>query len=229
MIPEENRLTRRRLERIARVKRVLRWMPRRTNVHRYPVLKWFASAARKRLYLWSFRSRAVTPALYAGCVLALMPLYGVQLTLAVLLAFALRANLPVLFSLQFLTNPFTVLPAYYACFQIGRIFLNLLGIETPHLNMAEMQVIMNALKAGNWAMNLKYLGIIWSITSLGSLILGTFIASVSSAAYKLAAYEVAVSYRRLRELQQRRHAAAQAEAEYASQSPADPPSKQPDA
>jgi uncharacterized protein len=223
MIHEEQRLFRQRRERIARVKRILRWMPRRTNVHRYPVLKWFASAARKRLYLWSFRARAVVPALYAGTILALMPLYGVQMALAVLCAFALRANLPVLFSLQFITNPLTVLPAYFACFQIGRIVLNLLGIDTPYLNMAEMKIIMDALKAGQWAMNLKYLGAVWSITSLGAVILGTAAAAVASVVYKIAAYEVAVSYQKLKDLQHKRLEAART----AAGAPADPPEKEP--
>lgn len=208
MSHEENRLLRKRLERIARVKRVLRWMPRRTNVHKYPVLKWFAKAARRRAYLWSFRVQPAVRALYAGCILALLPLYGIQLPLAVGLAFLLRANLPLLFSVQFLTNPITVLPAYFTCFQIGRVILNVFGLETPQLSMAEMKLLIDALKAGNWAINLKYLASIWAITSLGSIILGTFLATVASGIYKLAAYEVTVSYRRLKALQAKKQAAS---------------------
>lgn len=208
MTHEEDRLNRRRRERIARVKRILRWMPRRSNVHRYPVLKWFARAARDRSYLWSFRVGRAVPALYAGSILSLMPLYGIQLPLAVAFAFVLRANLPLLFSLQFITNPITLLPAYFAGFQVGRAVLSLFSIETPHLNMAEMRLLMDAVKAGHWAMNLKYLAAVWGITSLGSLILGTFLGSITSLFYKLAAYEVTVSYRRLKDLQQRRQEAA---------------------
>lgn len=204
MNPEEDRLHRRRRGRIARVKRILRWMPRRTNIHRYPVLRWFAAAARKRNYLWCFRVRTAIPALYAGCILALLPFYGIQLPLAVGLAFLIRANLPILFSLQFITNPLTLLPAYFACYQIGRVVLNLFGIESPQLNMAEMKVLIDALRNGNWAINLKYLGAVWSMTALGGLILGTFTATLASVLYKLAAYEVSVSYARLKALQEKR-------------------------
>lgn len=208
MTLEEHRLHRQRRDRIARVKRVLRWMPRRTNVHRYPVLKWFALAARKRSYLWCFRVRKVIPALYAGCILALLPIYGIQLPLAVALAFLLQVNLPILFSLQFITNPLTVLPCYYAAYQIGRVILNLLGIESPHLNMGEMKILIDALQNGNWGYNLKYIATVWSITCLGGSVLGSFLATVATGIYKLAAYEVAVSYKRLKELQEKRHAAA---------------------
>ncbi|MGC9450144.1 MAG: DUF2062 domain-containing protein [Oceanipulchritudo sp.] len=206
MTLEEHRLYRQRHERIARVKRVLRWMPRRATVHRYPVLKWFAKASRKRSYLWCFRVRKVVPALYAGCILALLPLYGIQLPLAVALAFLLRVNLPVLFSLQFITNPLTALPCYFAAYQIGRVILNLFGIDSPHLNMQEMKFLIDSLQAGDWGYNLKYIATVWGITFLGGSVLGSFLATVASGIYKFAAYEVAASYRRLKELQEKRHA-----------------------
>jgi uncharacterized protein (DUF2062 family) len=204
MIHEENRLNRRRLERIARVKRVLRWMPRRTNVHRYPVLKWFAAAARKRSYLWCFRVKNAVPALYAGCILALLPLYGIQLPIAVGLAFLFRANLPILTTAIFITNPVTILPAYFACFQIGRVLLHVFGMQTPQLNMAEMKLLIDALEHNNWSMNLRYLATVWWITALGGIILGTSIATIASGIYKLAAYEVTISFNRLKELRRKR-------------------------
>lgn len=218
MIHEEQRLNKRRHERIARVKRVLRWMPRRTNVHRYPVLKWFAAAARKRSYLWCFRVKNAVPALYAGCILALLPLYGIQLPLAVGLAFLFRANLPILTTAIFITNPVTILPAYYACFQIGRVLLHISGMETPQLSMAEMKLLIDALRNGNWAMNLHYLTTVWWITALGGIILGTSLATIASGIYKLAAYEVVLSFNRLKVLQKRRHLQALADTE-----PATPP------
>lgn len=204
MTTEEHRLNRLRHERIARVKRILRWMPRRSNMHRYPVLKWFARAALKRSYLWSFRVRAAVPALYAGCILALLPLYGTQLVIAVGLAFLFKANLPMLFSLQFITNPVTLLPAYYACFQIGKVVLDLFGIVGPALKMSEMKVLIEALRAGDWGMNVNFLVEVWAITFLGGVILGTSLATIAATLYKFGAYEVSVSYARLKELQQAR-------------------------
>lgn len=208
MTQEEHRLHRQRRERVARVKRVLRWMPRRATVHKYPVLKWFGEAARKRSYLWCFRLRAALPAIYAGCILSLLPLYGIQLPIAVALAFLLRANLPIVFSAQFITNPFTALPVYFACYQTGRAILHLFDVDAPHINMAEMKVLMDSLQAGNWAYNLSYLGKIWGVTALGGIILGTFLASVCSALYRLAAYEVTVFNQRIHQLQRKRQEVA---------------------
>jgi uncharacterized protein (DUF2062 family) len=167
-------------------------------------LRWFASAARKRSYLWCFRVKNAVPALYAGCILALLPLYGIQLPIAVGLAFLFRANLPILTTTIFITNPVTILPAYFACFQIGRVLLHVFGMEAPQINMAEMKLLIEALQDGNWAINLHYLATVWWITSLGGIILGTSLATIASGIYKLAAYEVMVSFNRLKELQKKR-------------------------
>jgi len=204
MTTEEHRLSRIRHERIARVKRILRWMPRRSNAHRYPVLKWFGRAALKRSHLWSFRVRAAVPALYSGCILAFLPLYGLQLPISVGLAFLLKANLPILFSLQFITNPVTLLPIYFACFQIGRVVLNLFDVSGPALRMGEMKLLIDALRAGDWGMNAGYLASVWGITALGALILGTSLGTIAATVYKVGAREVTVSYARLKELQHKR-------------------------
>ncbi len=113
-----------RFSRIRRVKKLLRPLPRRANVHRYPVLSWFADTARKRAYLWSFRRDAVVPAIYIGWVLTLVPLYGLQLFIAFFLALVARANLMVLAALQFVSNPLTLLPLWYLNFVVGNFVLN---------------------------------------------------------------------------------------------------------
>ncbi len=204
MTTEESRLYRLRQERVARVKRLLRRMPRRSNVHKYPVLKWFASAARKRSYLWSFRVRYMIPAFYAGCIITILPIYGIQLPLAVLFAFLLRANLPVLTSLQFITNPLTAVPIYFAAFQVGRVVMNLFGMETPQLNMHQLRFLLETFRDGEWGPNLRYMGTVWLLTCLGGIILGTFLGALLSGFYRLAAYEVVVFNKRIRELQKKR-------------------------
>ncbi|NBD37767.1 MAG: DUF2062 domain-containing protein [Verrucomicrobia bacterium] len=208
MQEEERRLRQRRHERIARTKRILRFLPRRSNVHRYPGLKWFARAARKRLYLWSFRVKAVVPALYAGCILALLPLYGVQLPLSALLALLVRANLPVLVGLQFISNPVTVVPVYLTGYQVGRACLNLFGMDLPPLNFEEMNAFLSALHSERLFLNLGYLARVWLVTSLGGIVLGSFLATAGAVIYKIAAYEVNLSYQRLRDLQRRNRASS---------------------
>lgn len=201
MTHEARRLNQQRHSRIARVKRILRWMPRRSNMHRYPVLRWFKSHSLKRPEIWSFRVKRVVPALYGGFILALLPLYGIQLPLSVILAWLIGANLPIFFSLQFITNPLTLLPVYFACFQVGRIVLNLFGMEIGGLSIQEMNGMILQVTQGSLWQQLYSLWKVWLTTGLGGLILGIFFASVSSAIYKLAAYEVNLSYHRLKALQ----------------------------
>lgn len=124
--------------RIRRVKFFLRFMPRRAVFHKYPLLGRFASAARKRSYLWSFKTIHIRPALYSGSILSLMPFLGVQLPLSLLLALLLRANFMVLGGLQFITTPFTAVPIYYGTHWLGATVISFSGfgqsmevIETP--------------------------------------------------------------------------------------------------
>lgn len=212
MIHEEKRLLLLRWARIARVKRILRWMPRRATMHRYPVIRWFARSARTRSQLWSFRVPHAVPAIYAGCILALIPIYGVQLPIAVALAFLLRANLPILFSLQFITNPLTVVPIYFACFQIGHVILTTFGLHPTSINMQQMRLLYNSLSSGNWAYNFKYVAEIWLLTALGGCIIGTFLAVVGAVSYRVGAYEVTVVNNKIRGFQKKHMRAAEKDA-----------------
>ena len=119
--------------RIRRIRRLLRVLPRRASIGRYPVLKWFAGAARKSWFLWSFKRGPLMRAIYFGSVLSLLPLLGVQLPLAVLLCLSVRANLPVCAALQFITNPFTAVPIYGATYLVGhRILYTLSASDVPY-------------------------------------------------------------------------------------------------
>ncbi|MFY2762645.1 DUF2062 domain-containing protein [Arenimonas sp. MALMAid1274] len=120
-------LHRRWLARRKRLRRWLRPLPRRANVARYPVLKWFAEAARRRPYLWSFKRGPVMRTLYAGSVLALLPVQGLQVSLGLALAILLRGNLTLMVALQLVVNPLTMAPVYYVTYQLGRKVMTLLG------------------------------------------------------------------------------------------------------
>lgn len=210
MIPNEEEVLRsQRRERIARTKRFLRRLPRKANIHRYPILKWFAATARKKSFLWSFRVQAVVPALYAGFILGFLPLWGIQLILAFLLSLILRANLPVLAALQFVTNPLTVIPIYYTAYQIGHLFIGLLGIDTPHLNLTQARTLFLGIQKGEWGSNLQFFLSVMGLTSLGALMMGIFCAAIASVVYRAMAREVALSYRRLKELQSQRETGEQ--------------------
>jgi uncharacterized protein len=127
---DEKRLQTRRHARIRRVKQVLKWLPRRANLNRYPVLKWFAKAARKRPYLWSFKVPSCTPAFYFGSIIAFLPIMGAQILLAFLAALFTRANLPVIVGLQAISNPFTFPFIVWMNYLVGRRIMNFLSLGT---------------------------------------------------------------------------------------------------
>ncbi|MEC7394261.1 MAG: DUF2062 domain-containing protein [Verrucomicrobiota bacterium] len=118
-----------RFERIRRLKKWMRPLPRRSNVHRYPILKWFSKTAYDRSYLWSFRGKTIIPALFWGLWIAMLPIVGLQMLVVFLLAILLRANLPVIVALQWISNPLTMGPIYFADYQIGMTFLGLVGVD----------------------------------------------------------------------------------------------------
>lgn len=102
-------------------------MPRRAVMHKYPLVGRFAEAARQRAYLWSLKPENMRPAFYAGSILSLLPVMGMQLPIALLLSLLLRANFMVLGGLQFITNPFTAAPIYYATHQLGAVVIRATG------------------------------------------------------------------------------------------------------
>ncbi len=114
-------------QRLRRIRRLLRPLPRRATIARYPVLKWFAATARRSWFLWSFKRGPLLRAIYFGSVLALLPLMGVQLPLSLLLCILVRANLPVCAALQFITNPLSAVPVYGFTYLVGHWLLHHLG------------------------------------------------------------------------------------------------------
>lgn len=121
--------------RIRRVKFFLRFMPRRAVFHKYPIFGRFAAAARKRSYLWSFKTIHIRPAIYSGSILSLMPFLGIQLPLALVMAMLLRANFMVLGGLQFITTPVTAPAIYLGTHALGAAIIARSGfghsIEVP--------------------------------------------------------------------------------------------------
>jgi uncharacterized protein (DUF2062 family) len=194
MTIEEKELRETRSRRIRRVKRWLRPLPRRSNIHRYPILWRFSEATRKRIYLWSFRVDDAVPALYAGFILALMPLYGIQIPIAFCLALLLRANLPILVGLQMLSNPLTILPFWYAAYQVGSSVLSIVSVETPSLRRSDVSAILQNFTNGQWSSNLEPLLTTFSIMCLGGIVMGIFFGLISSFSYRFAARRTAASY-----------------------------------
>ena len=169
-----------RRRRIRRLKKWMRPLPRRSNIHRYPVLKWFSGMARRRVFLWSFRSREMVTALFLGLIVAFMPLVGIQMLIVFFLALWFRANLPVIVALQWVSNPFTMGPIYFADYQIGLAMMELFSIAPEPNPLLQPDY--------DWAhFELRDLGALLDTfppMMLGGLALGSFIGLVVSVAHK---------------------------------------------
>ena len=199
MTVEESDLHETRWRRIRRVKRWLRPLPRRTNIHRYPILKLFAQAARKRICIWSFRVENAIPAIYGGSILTLLPIYGIQIPMALVLAILLRANLPIFIGLQIVSNPLTVLPLWLADYQVGRALLGVVGIDLDSMNRRELDRMLDQFIHGDWGNKVDSLSTVFCVTSFGAIVIGTFFGLIGSLIYRVTAKRTAASYLLLRE------------------------------
>jgi uncharacterized protein (DUF2062 family) len=167
MTIDEQRNREKRFQRIRRTKQILRPLPRRTNLHRYPIIHRFASMARKKPHLWSFSVRRMTPSFYTGCIIALLPLYGLQIPLAFAAALLFRTNLPVTCGLQLITNPLTMGLIYFVTYKFGD-WIN----RTTHLGPQDSAVGETAFA---WI--------------AGGIVLGAGLAFVLDMIYRFIAYE----------------------------------------
>ena len=168
-----------RYQRIKKVKRWLKPLPRRTNIHRYPVLKWFSRSARKKAFLWSFQPQYLIPAIYLGSILAFLPLYGLQLVLGCLLALLLKTNLLVVSALIFISNPLTIAPIYYVNCLVGKFFANLFFTEEIEMTLTPKSII-NTFSS----MDGKEFVNLFSLCSIGGVIIGLITGLIFSLSYK---------------------------------------------
>lgn len=195
MTTEERKLKEAKWRHLRRVKWLLRPLPRRANIHRYPILKWFGNAAKRRAFLWSFRETHVIPAIYAGFIVSMLPLYGIQIPLSVGAALLLRANLPILTGLQMLTNPLTIIPLWFAGYEVGRAVLGIVGIEVIPLAKGQIGLMLDHVANGRWGDNVERMATVFGVISLGAIVMGVFFGLVGSVAYKILTRRMRASYR----------------------------------
>ncbi len=170
-----------RFKRIRRLKKFLRPLPRRSNVHRYPVLKWFSETAYKKSFLWSFRSKPIQSALFWGIWISLLPIVGIQMLVVFFVSLLVRANLPVIVALQWISNPLTMGPIYFADYKVGMTLLKLLGVDYPKNKLLSPEY--------DWA-HFSYKELIRLLDTfppmfIGGSVLGVFFAVVTVFLYKL--------------------------------------------
>ncbi|MDR1173609.1 MAG: DUF2062 domain-containing protein [Puniceicoccales bacterium] len=166
-------------KRIRFVKKFLRRMPRKSSIHKYPVLNKFAHAARKRSYLWSFRVSEVVPAFYIGWIITLTPLpYVVHLIVAFFAALMCRANVAIMMFLPILSNIATFLFFWAVTYKVGAYVVHWLGAGTEMLPMITTFDKNAILQYGKFTIR------IFATITLGAIILGPLLGAICSEIYK---------------------------------------------
>jgi len=129
---------------------------KRDRIHR----QWYMAPFRHLLQdhrLWAIRRRTVVPACALGIFVAFQ-LFPGHMLVAILLAVALRVNVPAAALSTLVVNPVTLAPIFYFCYETG---LFLLGLEPQHF---EFELSLNWL--GNQFLD------IWQPLLLGCLLVG---------------------------------------------------------
>ncbi|MDR2628440.1 MAG: DUF2062 domain-containing protein [Puniceicoccales bacterium] len=166
-------------KRIRFVKKFLRRMPRKSSIHKYPVLNKFACAARKRSYLWSFRVSEVVPAFYIGWIITLTPLpYAVHIIVAFFAALMCRANAAILMFLPILSNIATFLFFWAVTYKVGLYAVRWLGTGTEILPVIIAFDRHTILQYGKFTVR------IFATITLGAIILGPLLGAICSAIYR---------------------------------------------
>jgi uncharacterized protein (DUF2062 family) len=164
-----------RFRRIKLTKKILRHMPRRASVHRYPILNKFAESARRRPYLWSFRVPEVVPAFYIGWIITLMPIpSALQIVVAFFAAMVCRANVMILVFLQLLSNPLTFIPLWVVTQKVGTFVLWIFGVDHPKIPAAD---------GHQFAAYSEYAAHGIATIVLGAIVLGSIIGAICSYVY----------------------------------------------
>ena len=169
-------------KRIRFIKKILRYMPRRASIHRYPVLKHFAGAAKKRPYLWSFRVNDTIPSFYLGWIITFIPLpFVLRVFLAFVSAVLCRANMAVLVCLQAFTNIITFLFLWPMIYKFGFGIVSFLGS-----NFSKVAGAAVANGEFKWTIgNCIRTTMRWfAISTIGAIVLGSVLGFLSAFAYK---------------------------------------------
>lgn len=126
------------------------------------LLRPFAKLINEPRY-WGIRRRTVVPAFALGLFIAFLPFPGHPVW-AMLIALAVRINVPVAFVTTFVSNPLTMGPMYLAAYHLGTYILDL----EPEPFAFEMTL--------DWFLHtfVRY----WQPMSLGGVLMGALAATI---------------------------------------------------
>ena len=102
-------------------KRLKKVLPTHEKITKQKFLKIFGEFIHKR-ELWSLSRRKVVGGVLIGVFVACLPM-PLQMVLATFLAIYFNVNLPISFTLIFISNPFTMPPLFYFEYKLGNLIL----------------------------------------------------------------------------------------------------------
>ncbi len=88
----------------------------------WPRLRTFTRSGWRRLVHLNDSPERIAAGAAVGCFLGWLPLMGIQMPLALGLAWLLRVNAMAAVALVWISNPLTILPIYFIIYQVGTLF-----------------------------------------------------------------------------------------------------------
>lgn len=99
-----------------------RYLPDHEKIRNHKTLNRFFGTLLHDPNLLHINRRSISGAFFVGLSMAFVPI-PFQMVLAAGLAIYFRVNLPVSVSLVWITNPLTIPPIYYFCYELGQYIL----------------------------------------------------------------------------------------------------------
>jgi uncharacterized protein (DUF2062 family) len=148
-----------------------------------PFLNGFLPQLIKGLIFGLSKEMPLNPPFFGVWWFLSLPLVGFQMLIVFFLALLVRANLPLIVALQWISNPFTMGPIYFADYKIGRILLELAGYKVKKNPLLSPDY--------DWA-HFKFKDLLELLDTfppmfLGGSVLGVFFGVVSVFFYKMLA------------------------------------------
>lgn len=182
------------------LKKWLRYLPTKASLRKHFIFRKFGQLfLDKYPELWSFAYGPMKAAYYAGWILTFMPVMGIQIPLAILLAICFKGNVMVLIALQMISNPFTIGFLWTFEYHVGKIFLCLLPAQDQLLTQTTIaQTIANTSRGGSFVKATVAI-------CLGALILGLICAKISCTIHKYIIKRTSLTYEQFVMLKEQKH------------------------
>ena len=159
------------------LKKLLKFLPTRAKLRSSFIFKKLGRGFFERHpQLFSFSYDSMKVAYYAGWILTFLPVMGIQITLAILLAIFLKCNVMVLVALQMISNPFTIGFLWGIEYQIGKFILSFFPFKNLFVTQTIEQI--ETTTKGTMFLNATL------AICLGGLILGIIFGKISCLLHK---------------------------------------------